>query len=172
MRAAGPWRPPATRRSKATSLFSNCLREEVCVKRNKVLFYRTWDFGQFHDRPDFYLKVTNADRAASESDLLDQASAGDFHRLSRFNPTLGIGKHRQIVEVCCQLDCYGKGAHPYYNGQGVIDGWEEYAWTMKPGQPKGLRDIVASSDLCGRVHVVARRRLGGAVSSRTNCGAI
>ena len=38
----------------------NLLREEVCVKRNKKLFYRTWDFGYFHTKPDFYLKATNA----------------------------------------------------------------------------------------------------------------
>lgn len=36
------------------------LREELCVKRNKKLFYRTWDFGGFHNNPDYYLKVTNA----------------------------------------------------------------------------------------------------------------
>ena len=30
----------------------NLLREEVCVKRNKKIIYRTWDFGFFHVRPD------------------------------------------------------------------------------------------------------------------------
>jgi hypothetical protein len=49
-----------------------------------------------------------------------------------FNPTLGIGKHRQRVEVCCQQDSYGKGAHPYYIGQGVIDGWEELQYLDDP----------------------------------------
>ena len=37
-------------------------------------------------------------------------------------------------------EAYGKGAHPYYIGDGVINGWEEYAWLMKPGQPRGLRE--------------------------------
>ena len=36
------------------------LRDEVCVKLNKRLFYRTWDFGYFHSQPDYYLKVTDA----------------------------------------------------------------------------------------------------------------
>jgi hypothetical protein len=54
-----------------------------------------------------------------------------------------IGKHRQIIEVQSQREAYGKGAHPYYIGSGVIDGWEEYAWMMKHGAPKGLRDIIS-----------------------------
>lgn len=41
-------------------LLINILREEICVKRNKKLFYRTWDFGyKFHNNPQFYLSVTN-----------------------------------------------------------------------------------------------------------------
>ena len=119
----------------------NLLRDEICVKRNKVLVYRTWDLpgDGFHNNPAYYLSVT--DRIEPHPNLFFSIKHqwGDFHRLSRFNPCLGIGKHRQIVEVCCQLDSYGKEAYPYYNGQGVIDGWEEYA--NQPG-PKGLRDIV------------------------------
>jgi hypothetical protein len=122
------------------------LREEICVKRNKVLFYRTWDFGQMHDKPEYYLSVT--DRIEPHPNLLFSIKhqQGDFHRLQEFNPCLGIGKHRQIVEVCCQLDSYGKGAYPYYNGQGVIDGWEEYA---NHKGPKGLRDIVNKPTYAG-----------------------
>lgn len=114
------------------------LREEMCVKRGKTLIYRTWDFGNMHDRRDYYLAVT--DRIEPHPKLLFSIKhqRGDFHRLSVFNPTLGVGKHRQIVEVQCQLEAYGKGAFPYYNGQGVIEGWEEYA--RHPG-PKGLRDL-------------------------------
>ncbi len=38
----------------------NLLREEVCVKRNKKLFYRTWGYDGFHHPdPDFYLAVVN-----------------------------------------------------------------------------------------------------------------
>ena len=49
----------------------------------------------------------------------------------------------------CQREAYGKGAHPYYVGDGVINGWEEYATLMKPGQPRGLRDIVNNTNFAG-----------------------
>jgi hypothetical protein len=51
--------------------------------------------------------------------------------------------------VECQLEAYGKEAHPYYVGDGVINGWEEYATIMKPGQAKGLRDIVNNPNFAG-----------------------
>jgi hypothetical protein len=53
-----------------------------------------------------------------------------------------LGKHRQIIEVQCQREVYGKGAYPFYIGLGVIEGWEEYEWMMYPTDPKGLRDVV------------------------------
>ena len=113
----------------------NLLRDEACVKRGKLLFYRTWDFGDnFHINPEYYLKVTDAIEPHTHLIFSIKHQADDFHRLRPFNPTLGIGRHRQIVEVCCQLDSYGKGAHPYYIGDGVINGWEEYATMMKPGE--------------------------------------
>jgi hypothetical protein len=120
----------------------NILREEVCVKRNKTVIYRTWDFRDFHIKPEYYLAVTNAVQPHPKLVFSVKHQKGDFHQLTPFNPTLMIGNHRQIVEVQSQREAYGKGAHPYYIGQGVIDGWEEYAWMMKPNEPKGLRDIV------------------------------
>ncbi len=125
------------------------LREEVCVRRDKRLFYRTWDFGSFHDRPDFYLSVT--DRIEPHSNLFFSVKfqKGDFHRLSVFNPTIAIGRHRQIIEVQCQAEAYGKGAHPYYIGKGAIEGWEEYAWTMKPGEARGIRDVIRNPLIAG-----------------------
>lgn len=127
------------------------LREEACVKRGKTVIYRTWSFGKegFHESPSYYLQVTNAIEPHPNLIFAIKHQAGDFHRLTPFNPTLMIGKHRQIVEVECQLEAYGKGAHPYYVGQGVIDGWEEYDWLMKPGAPRGVRDIVANPLFAG-----------------------
>jgi hypothetical protein len=128
----------------------NLLRDEACVKRGKLLFYRTWDFGDnFHINPEYYLKVTDAIEPHTNLIFSIKHQADDFHRLRPFNPTLGIGRHRQIVEVCCQLDSYGKGAHPYYIGDGVINGWEEYATMMKPGEPRGVRDIVSNANFAG-----------------------
>jgi hypothetical protein len=126
------------------------LRDEVCVKRGKMVFYRTWDFGNnFHVNPKYYLKVTDAIEPHPNLVFSIKHQAGDFLRMTPFNPTLGIGKHRQIVEVQCQREAYGKGAHPFYIGDGVINGWEEYAQIMKPGCPKGLRDIVNNTNFAG-----------------------
>ncbi|MCB1130700.1 MAG: hypothetical protein KDN05_06185, partial [Verrucomicrobiae bacterium] len=122
------------------------LREEICVKRGKTLFYRTWDFGNMHDRPDYYLAVTNRIEPHPKLFFSIKHQLGDYHRLSEFNPCIGIGKHLQIVEVQCQLEAYGKGAFPYYNGQGVIEGWEEYAGMEAPN---GLRDIVSNPLFAG-----------------------
>lgn len=133
----------------------NVLREEVCVRRHKKLFYRTWDFGQFHDRPDFYLAVTNEVEPHPNLFFSIKFQEGDFHRLSIFNPTIAIGRHCQIIEVQCQAEAYGKGAHPYYIGKGAIEGWEEYAFTMKPGQASGLRDIILHP-LCSGVWTWSR----------------
>lgn len=50
----------------------------------------------------------------------------DFNRGYPFNKTIGIGEHNQIVEVSInQAGCYGKNAHPYYIGKGVIEGWND-----------------------------------------------
>jgi hypothetical protein len=126
------------------------LRDEVCVKDDKMIFYRTWDFGNnFHVNPQYYLKVTDAIEPHPNLVFSIKHQAGDFLRMTPFNPTLGIGKQRQIVEVECQREVYGKGAHPFYIGDGVINGWEEYAKIMEPGRPKGLRDIVNNTNVVG-----------------------
>ena len=128
----------------------NLLCDEACEKRNKMIIYRTWDFGNnFHVNPEYYLKVTDAIAPRRNLVFSIKPQAGDFLRMTPFNPTLGIGRHRQIVEVQCQREAYGKGAHPYYVGDGVINGWEEYATLMKPGQPRGLRDIVNDTNFAG-----------------------
>jgi hypothetical protein len=121
------------------------LREEVCVKRGKKVLYRTWSFGanSLHESREYYLAVTDAVEPHPNLVFSVKHQKGDFHQNTVFNPTLMLGKHQQMIEVQSQREAYGKGAHPYYIGQGVIEGWEEYAWMMKPGQPRGLRDVVA-----------------------------
>ena len=132
-------------------------RDEVCDKLNKIVIYRTWSFGpnNFHENPKYYLKVTDAIAPHPNLIFSIKHQQGDFHQLTPFNPTLMIGKHRQIIEVQCQREAYGKGAHPYYIGDGVINGWEEYAWLMKPGQPHGLRDVI-TNQLCAGVWTWSR----------------
>lgn len=104
----------------------NLLREEVCVKLNKKLFYRTWDFGWLHTDPSVYIAVTSQIEPHPNLVFSIKHTEGDFHRNFPFNPTLGIGEHRQIVEVQCQREYEGKGAHPNYVANAVINGFEEY----------------------------------------------
>jgi hypothetical protein len=120
------------------------LRAEVCEKLGKKLIYRTWDFGEnFHENRVYYASVTDQIEPHANLVFSVKHQKGDFLRLTVFNPTLMLGRHRQIIEVQCQREVYGKGAYPFYIGQGVIEGWEEYEWMMYPTDPKGLRDVVS-----------------------------
>jgi hypothetical protein len=141
-------------------LFINILREEICVKRNKKLFYRTWDWGyNFHNNPEYYLAVTNAIEPHPNLIFSIKYQQDDFLRMTPFNPTLGIGKHRQIVEAQSRMEAYGKGAHPYYSAYGVINGWPETKYEIIDGQftgkmndpanPRGIKDILNKHLLCG-----------------------
>jgi len=141
-------------------LFINILRDEICVKRNKKLFYRTWDFGyNFHNNPEYYLSVTNAIEPHPNLIFSIKYQQDDFLRMTPFNPTLGIGKHRQIVESQSCMEAYGKGAHPYYSAYGVINGWPETKYEIKDGRftgnlnnpdnPRGIKDVLNKHLLCG-----------------------
>lgn len=140
------------------------LREEVCEKRNKKLFYRTWDMGQLHSIPKHYLSVTDSvephpnlyfsikhtmtdfwrsaiscpDMDYNEMDTYWLEESGQFG--VPFNPCIGIGSHQQIVEVQCQREYEGKASHPNYIAKGVIDGFKEF---KKPGikQPYCLNQV-------------------------------
>jgi hypothetical protein len=123
------------------------LRDEVCVKRNKQLFYRTWSWDgiNLHTNPTSYAKVTDAIEPHPKLVFSIKHASADFVRGVPFNRTIGMGRHRQIVEVSVnQAGLYGKNAHPYYIGQGVIDGWEEMG-----AQKRGLRDLVGSKQFAG-----------------------
>jgi hypothetical protein len=121
------------------------LREVVCVAAAKEVIYRTWDFGDnFHNNPRYYLGVADQIAPHPKLSFSIKHQRGDFLRLTPFNPTLGLGRHRQVVEAQCQMEAYGKGAHPYYVAQGVIEGWEEFSWLMPQGAARGLRDLTSS----------------------------
>jgi hypothetical protein len=124
----------------------NLLREEVCVKLNKKLFYRTWDFGWLHTNPEIYLAITNQIEPHPNLVFSIKHTKGDFHRKFPFNPTLGIGKHKQIVEVQCQREYEGKGAHPNYVANAVINGFEEYEGMSGM---KCLNDFKSNPNFCG-----------------------
>jgi rhamnogalacturonyl hydrolase YesR len=129
------------------TILINLLREEICAKRNKMLFYRTWDFGNnFHVNPKFYLSATDPVEPHPKLVFAVKHTRGDFFRTLPFNPTLGIGRHQQIVEVQCQREYEGKGAHPNYIARGVIEGFEELVPHKKP---KCLRDLVERRTFAG-----------------------
>lgn len=125
-------------------------REEICVKRNKKLFYRTWDFGNFfHVNPKVYRAITDSIEPHENLIFSVKHVKGDFYRTLVFNPTLSIGNHQQIVEVQCQREYEGKGAYPNYIAKGVIDGFEEYEYLMKPEKFQSLNDIKDSPQFVG-----------------------
>jgi len=122
------------------------LRDEVCVKRNKTIIYRTWSFGGMHENPDYYLNVTNAIEPQKNLVFSIKHVKGDYHRTYPFNPTIGIGKHRQVIEVQCQREYEGKGAYPNYVMNGVINGFEEYNFSNRPNC---LNDIKNNATFAG-----------------------
>lgn len=141
----------------------NLLRDEVCERLGKKVFYRTWDMGQLHSLPHHYLSVTDKVephpnlyfsvkhtmtdfwRSGITADRPDFDSIDTYwleesgHYGVPFNPTLGIGRHKQIVEVQCQREYEGKGAHPNYIAHGVIDGFSELLHCQPPFCLKHLR---------------------------------
>ena len=114
----------------------NLLREELCVKGGKKVFYRTWDFRRFHKRPDLYLAITGRVEPHENLYFSIKHTSEDYLRYTTFNPTLGLGKHKQIVEVQCQREYEGKGAYPNYVVKGALEGFEENRLV------KGLKGIV------------------------------
>ena len=121
------------------------LREEVCEKRNKLVFYRTWGWDGFLVKPTIYNKITDGIEPHSNLIFSIKHSNGDFTRDVPFNKTLGIGNHAQLVEVSCnQAGLYGKNAWPYYIGAGIIDGWD----TDGPNKV-GIQSLVDNKNFVG-----------------------
>lgn len=127
----------------------NLLRDEVCVKRNKMLIYRTWSFGGMHDDRNYYLDVTNKIAPHKNLVFAVKHTKGDYHRTHEFNPTLGFGKHAQVVEVQAQREYEGKGSFPNYIAEGVINGFEEYSTNSPQAGYQSLNDIKNSPQFKG-----------------------
>lgn len=126
------------------TLLINILRDEICVKRGKTLFYRTWDFGMLHTQPGLYLRATNAVDPHPKLFFSIKHSNADYLRDVPRNKTLGIGRHAQIVEVSMmQAGCYGRGAYPYYIAHGVLHGWPEL------GPHQGIDELLRDGKLAG-----------------------
>lgn len=121
------------------------LREEICVKHDRVLIHRTWDThpDKFHSNAEYYLDVSNRIEPHENLVFSIKHSQIDFHRCIRFNDALGLGKHPQVIEVQCQREYEGKGAFPNYVMDGVINGFEEMA------EPKGVKDVINNDRIVG-----------------------
>jgi hypothetical protein len=116
----------------------NLLREEFCEAGNLNVLYRTWAFGGIHTEPSVYLAATDPIEPHPKLVMSIKHTKGDYQRNFPFNPTLGLGKHQQIVEIQCAREYEGKGAYPNYVAAGVIDGFEE---NRGQSRPRCLRDL-------------------------------
>lgn len=100
------------------------LREEICVKHNKKLIFRTWDCfdDRFHADPEYYLDVT--DKIAPHENLYFSMkyTSLDFWRYVKWNGCILKGRHKQIIEIQCQREYEGKGAYPSYVMDDIING--------------------------------------------------
>ena len=102
-----------------------------------------------HTRRDIYLAITDQIEPHPNLNFSIKYGAGDFHRLTVFNPTLGVGKHNYIVEFQGQPEYYGKGAHPIYVAKGMIDGWEEFDQINPEGRHRGVRELLKDPKMKG-----------------------
>ena len=121
------------------------LREEICVKHDWQLFFRTWDIfpDKLHASLPHYLEVTNQVEPHPKLAFSIKHTALDFWRHVKVNECLTHGRHPQIIEVQCQREYEGKGAYPNYVMDGVINGFEENAKKI------GLKDLLAHSKILG-----------------------
>jgi hypothetical protein len=118
------------------------LRDEICVKHNKELIFRTWL--SFDTDLDKYLKVTQAIEPHPKLVFSVKHCEGDFHRPNIFSKILGQGHQLQIVEVQCAREYEGKGAYPNYVANGVIEGFKENQ-DMAADRIKSLREMAERS---------------------------
>jgi hypothetical protein len=121
------------------------LREEVCVKHGKNIFFRTWDIfpDKLHASLPHYLDVTDQVEPHPLLAFSIKHTALDFWRHTKVNECLTQGRHPQIIEVQCQREYEGKGAYPNYVMDGVINGFEENACKI------GLKDLLGHPKILG-----------------------
>lgn len=121
------------------------LRDEICGRHCRWLFFRTWDIfpDKLHALPDHYLEVTDRIEPHPKLAFSIKHTALDFWRHVKVNECLTAGRHRQIIEVQCQREYEGKGAYPNYVMNGVIDGFPENRVR------KGLADFLNHPQVLG-----------------------
>ena len=125
----------------------NILRDEICVKLNKKLIFRTWWIFDTDIKKYEYI----SEKVEPHNNLIISIKhcEGDFHRGNTFSKVLGLGRHQQMVEVQCAREYEGKGAFPNYVSKGVIDGFEEHEYRKKNDQISNLKDLYATGKMVG-----------------------
>lgn len=125
----------------------NLLREEVCVKLNKKVIFRTW--WAFDTDAKKYQYISDQVEPHPNLVIAIKHCEGDFHRGNPFSKVLGLGRHQQLVEVQCAREYEGKGAYPNYIARGVIEGFEEDRAKKEEGKYWCIRDIYNAGKLVG-----------------------
>ncbi|WP_066219955.1 hypothetical protein [Formosa haliotis] len=118
------------------------LKEEICIKRDKQLIFRTWN--AFDRNESTYMKMSNAIEPHKNLIISIKQCEGDFHRARPFSKLIGQGRHPQIIEVQAAREYEGKGAYPNYIANGVIEGFEEHA-NMPETEIKSIREFVETT---------------------------
>ena len=123
----------------------NVLRNEVCVKLGKKVIFRTCN--SFDVATNSFLAVSAA--VAPHTNLIWSVKhvEGEFHRGNNFSKVMGLGRHPFIVEVECAREYEGKGAHPEYIANGVIEGFEEHLASLPTNSIRCVRDLYQQSPL-------------------------
>lgn len=130
------------------------LREEICVKHDKQLVFRTWL--SFDNKPDAYLAVDAAVEPHTNLFFAVKHCEGDFHRGNPFSRVIGLGRHRQIIEVQCAREYEGKGAYPNYVAHGVIEGFEEHRLATNQNRCNSIGAFARQSPLFGGIWTWSR----------------
>jgi len=125
----------------------NILRDEICVKLNKKLIFRTW--WAFDTDAKKYEYISEKVEPHNNLVISIKHCEGDFHRGNTFSKVLGLGRHQQLVEVQCAREYEGKGAFPNYISRGVIDGFTEHDYRKKEGKISNIKELYATGKMVG-----------------------
>ncbi len=121
------------------------LRDEICVKRNKQLIFRTWM--SFDTNVARYLKISSAIEPHPNLVFGVKHCENDFHRGNAFSKIIGQGRHPQLIEVQCSREYEGKGAYPNYIARGVIDGFEEHLPSLPSEHIRSIGEFARKNPL-------------------------
>ncbi len=93
-------------------------RKVVVDEFGRTLIWRTWDLGNngFHANPAVYDRILEGVQDRRGLIFSIKHTQTDFWQYNDFNPMIGRGDVRQIVEFQCAREYEGKGAFPNYIG--------------------------------------------------------